>query len=84
VAKQTFDFGGISVRVLAADAFAGDVAGQFVQLQSNGKTLLTGHQAIALDLLFQCRWCRHGENIPRFSDPAKAFNPVVWILDPND
>jgi hypothetical protein len=55
-----------------------------VQLQSNGKTLFTGHQAIALDLLFQCRWCRHGENIPRFSDPAKAFNPVVWILDPND
>jgi hypothetical protein len=44
------DLGFIGSWILVSDTLTGDVAGQFVQIQSNGQALLTGHAAVTFDL----------------------------------
>jgi len=65
--KQTFDFSGIRIRMLPADAFACDFAGHFMQFQSDCKPLLAGHAAIALDLFCQGRCRVHAFPIRQFT-----------------
>src|SRR2546423_13448978 len=52
--QQALDFNRICLRMLPADSFPRDLAGKFMQLQSQGQSLLAGHSTIELDLRFQC------------------------------
>lgn len=58
VTEQSLDFVGIGFWMLAANSFARDFAGHFVQIKRDGQPLLSTHAPIALDLFLQCR-CRH-------------------------
>jgi len=52
-----FGVGGVAMRT--ANSFPCDVAGQLVQVESEGEALLASHLAIELDLLLLCLCCCH-------------------------
>ena len=52
--KQALDLGGVGLRILPANAFAGDFAGHFVQIERDGQALLARHATVSLDLFVQC------------------------------
>lgn len=51
--QHLLDLGGSGLRMAAADAFAGDLAGHFVEVECDGEPLFAGHLAVTLDLLLQ-------------------------------
>ena len=61
------------IRVLMANASARDVAGELVQIQSNGQPLFACHLAISLNLLLQRSLGRHQSTI---TGPGTVANPV--------
>ena len=63
MAEQTIHFGRVCAWILAADAFARDVAGQFMQTQGDGQTLFASPLAVAFNLFFQCRRCIHAVSL---------------------
>jgi len=70
--QQALHLGGRRVRMLAANAFPGDIATQFVQFQGDGKAFLPGHPAVTQNLFVQIRlWC-HATTLPRRAPPVNA------------
>ncbi len=63
-AEEFFDLGGGGVWMLVADAFAGDVAGEFVEAEADSETLFAGHLAIQFDLFVERLLGVHGINSP--------------------
>ena len=74
VVEEFFDFGLGGLGMLAADAFAGDVAGQLVEVQGDGETLFAGHGAVAFDLGGECLLRVHGVTVAEWWG---RFNSVV-------
>ena len=75
--KQTFNFGDANFWILAADAFARDVAGHFMQVERDAQPLFAGHLAIAFDLFVQCRCRIHEEIIANLLQRSKIIQPGV-------
>ena len=61
--EEFFDFRLGGMGMLTADAFASDVAGQFVQVKGNGQALLAGHGTVTFDLSGQCVLRIHDSNV---------------------
>jgi hypothetical protein len=73
--EEFFDFHRGGVGMLAADAFAGDVAGQFMQVQRDGEALFAGHRAVTFDLGDECLLRIHGVTVAEWRG---CINIVVW------
>jgi hypothetical protein len=72
--EEFLDFRRGGLGMLAADAFAGDVAGQLVQVQGDGETLFAGHGAVTFDLRDECLLRVHGVTV---AEGCGRFNIVV-------
>jgi hypothetical protein len=75
--QQSFNFGDASFWILAADAFARDVAGHLVQVERDAKPLFAGHLAVAFNLFVQCRCRSHEEIIANLLQRSKIIQPGV-------
>ena len=73
--EEFLDFRRGGLGMLAADAFTGDVAGQFMQLQRDGETLFAGHGSITFDLCGECLLRIHAVTAAEWWG---RFNNVVW------
>jgi len=57
--EKFFNFSFTCVWMLPPNSFARDVAGHFVQFQSDRQSLFAGHLTIAFDLFVSCNFCIH-------------------------
>lgn len=64
--QQAFDFLVAGTGMLMADAFAREIAGEFVQVESDGDALFAGHLAVTFDLDFSgCLRTHRVHTIPK-------------------
>ena len=78
--KKVFNFGVIRFWMLPANSRTRDVAGHFMQVQSNLQTLLAGHLAVAFNLFVQCRCRSHEANIAKLLQRSKIIQPGVGAM----
>ena len=75
--KKILNFSFIRLRMLPANSRPRDVAGHFVQIQSNLQPLLAGHLAVAFNLFDESGCRRHRAIMAALLQRSKIIQPGV-------